>query len=105
MSARQVCPNCGQWQDEATRDCFHECRKRGFVAADPERFPSSVVPTEEYARAVAARDDRWVAACGGTEEPFEHQGRRLLYVFNPATGDHAYLDLATDLVSEDMNGD
>lgn len=41
----------------------------------------------------------WKPACGGTEEAFTTKmGRRLLYVWQPSTGDHAYLDLDTDLI-------
>lgn len=65
-----------------------------------ERFSSRVTPTQEYDEAVEARADRWVAACGGLEEPFEHQGTRWLYVWNPATGEHGHLNLDTDLVQE-----
>ena len=39
----------------------------------------------------------WVPACGGTEQPFTCRGRRLLYCWNTVTGEHAYLDLDTDL--------
>lgn len=27
-----VCVNCGQWQDETSGDCFHECKTRGFAS-------------------------------------------------------------------------
>ncbi len=41
----------------------------------------------------------WQVASGGTETPFTTRtGRRLLYVWLPATGEHAYLDLDTDLI-------
>jgi hypothetical protein len=44
----------------------------------------------------------WVPACGGTETPFTTRtGRRLLYCWQPATGNHAYLDLNTDLILTD----
>lgn len=44
----------------------------------------------------------WVPACGGTEEPFtSRSGRRLLYVYQATTGNHAYLDLGTDLILSD----
>ena len=56
-------------------------------------------PKAEFEYAVATKADRWVAACGGTETPFKtRSGRRLLYVWNPATGKHAYLDVETDVV-------
>ena len=66
-----------------------------------ERFSSRVQTTPEYDLAVAERADRWVAACGGIEEPFKHEGVRWLYVWNAATGEHAYLNLDTDLIDLD----
>lgn len=41
--------------------------------------------------------DRWVPACGGTEQPFNVGNFRLLYMWNQVTGEHAYLNLATDI--------
>lgn len=42
--------------------------------------------------------DRWVAACGGTEVPFKTRtGKTLWYMWNPRTGEHAYLDMDNDL--------
>lgn len=44
----------------------------------------------------------WYPANGGTEEPFvTRTRRRLLYCWQPSTGDHAYLDLDTDLILTD----
>ena len=43
--------------------------------------------------------DRWIPACGGTETAFNTRtGRRLLYCWNPGTGQHAYLDVQTDII-------
>ena len=40
----------------------------------------------------------WRPASNGTETPFlTRSGRRLIYMWQPETGDHAYLDLSTDL--------
>ena len=40
----------------------------------------------------------WVPACGGTETPFTTRtGRRLLYMWNPTTGEHAYYDVINDV--------
>lgn len=58
--------------------------------------------TDAYAQAVANNENRWVAACGGRELPFIHNGTEWLYVFNPATGEHAYLNLGTDIVQENF---
>lgn len=49
-----------------------------------------------------ARQGNWLPAGGGTETPFlTRSGRRLLYVWRPSTGDHAYLDCDTDLILSD----
>ena len=50
--------------------------------------------TAEYAEAVENKLDAWVPACGGHEEPTFG----FLYVFNPATVEHGWLDLSTDIV-------
>jgi len=43
--------------------------------------------------------DNWQVACGGTETPFRSRsGRVLLYVWQPSTGDHAYLDVGSDII-------
>jgi hypothetical protein len=53
----------------------------------------------EYWTAINEQADRWVVAACGTEVPsVRPDGRRVLYVFNPGTGEHGYLDLATDVV-------
>lgn len=45
------------------------------------------------------KQGNWYPACGGTEEPFTTRlGFRLLYVYQPSTGDHAYLNLDTDMI-------
>ena len=47
----------------------------------------------------AKAQGHWYPACNGTETPFtSRSGKRLLYVFQPTTGKHAYLDLGTDLI-------
>lgn len=68
-----------------------------------EQISTRVKQTPEYAQAVAEKADRWVAACGGLETPFLHNGAEWLYVFNPSTGEHGYLNLGTDLVTEDYS--
>ena len=47
----------------------------------------------------------WVPACGGAERPFLMQGYRLLYVWQPSTGQHAYLNLDTDIILTDREVD
>ena len=41
--------------------------------------------------------DDWVPACGGTEEPFEYNGKRWLYMWNRATGEHMYYNMTDDV--------
>lgn len=65
-----------------------------------ERFSSRVRVTPEYQQADDERADRWVPACGGQEVEFTHNGARWLYVWNPARNAHGYLNLDTDIVSE-----
>lgn len=44
----------------------------------------------------------WLPANQGTEVPFATRtGFRLLYVWQPTTGKHAYLNLDTDIVLTD----
>lgn len=44
----------------------------------------------------------WFPANNGTEQPFiTRTGRKLLYVWQPRTGKHAYLDCGTDLILTD----
>lgn len=41
----------------------------------------------------------WIPACNCSEQPFTtRSGRRLLYVYQPRSGNHAYLDMGTDLI-------
>lgn len=44
----------------------------------------------------------WYPASGGTETPFlTRSGRKLLYCWQPSTGNHAYLDVGTDLILDE----
>lgn len=53
-------------------------------------------------RDAKARNGVWVPACNQTEVPITtRNGRRLLYCFQPSSGKHAYLDLATDIILSD----
>ncbi len=53
----------------------------------------------EYNAAIARRANQFVAANGGKELPYETRGGMLVqYVFNPATGEHAYYDVRADLI-------
>ena len=49
-----------------------------------------------------AEQGNWFPACDGTEVPFTTRtGKRLLYVYQPTTGRHAYLDLGSDIILTD----
>jgi hypothetical protein len=49
-----------------------------------------------------AKQGNWWPASNGTEKPFtSRSGKRLLYVWQPSTGTHAYLDLGTDIILTD----
>ena len=51
---------------------------------------------------VNKQSDNWIPACGGTEVPFmTRTGRKLLYCWQPSTGNHAYLDCDTDIILTD----
>ena len=51
---------------------------------------------------LAREQGNWYPACGGTETPTRYRsGRTLLYVWQPSTGRHAYLDMGTDLILSD----
>ena len=54
--------------------------------------------TFEYRQAMAANADQWVPACGGTEQPFDYNGTRYLYCFNPQKREHGYINLDTDIL-------
>ena len=58
---------------------------------------------ERFALCDAKRaQGNWFPACNGTETPYlTRTGRRLLYVYQPSTGKHAYLDTQTDLILSD----
>lgn len=64
-----------------------------------ERLNSNV---EEFQYAISNRLNAWVPACGGTEVPFKaRSGATLLYCFNPALQQHAYINVDTDMILED----
>lgn len=39
----------------------------------------------------------WQAACGGTEQPFNFQGKRYHYLWHKVAGVHAYYCITDDL--------
>lgn len=49
-----------------------------------------------------AEQGHWFPANGGSETPFTtRSGRRLLYCWQPTTGNHAYLDCGIDIILTD----
>jgi hypothetical protein len=57
----------------------------------------SKATTPDYDMAVQHKEDRWVAACGGKEQPFKYRGCMYLYCFNPARWEWQYINLETDM--------
>ena len=55
----------------------------------------------EYFAAAQTKADLWVPACGGKEVPTLVNGRSLLYCWNHARREHAYVDLRSDTVLSD----
>lgn len=64
---------------------------------------SMVEAQAEYIEAMSERRDAWVVGGCGTETPYICGGRWTLYVYNPATGEHGFLDMATDMVYDTPN--
>ncbi|MCL6442565.1 MAG: hypothetical protein K6T83_03740 [Alicyclobacillus sp.] len=55
-------------------------------------------------REAKAKQGNWIPACGGTEVPFKNrQGVTVLYVWQPSTGRHAYLNCETDILYKDID--
>lgn len=61
----------------------------------------NVVYTDEYKKALDSNADVYVPACGGLEKPFMKDGVWYLYVWNPRTCHHAYLNTQTDMLLTD----
>ena len=58
--------------------------------------------TIEYKMAIACKRDVWIPANGGSEKPTMYKnGIKALYVYNPKTGKHAYLNCANDMILTD----
>ena len=61
--------------------------------------------TDEYFDAAINERDTWVAACGGKEEwTPSRSGRMYLYVWNPATGEHGWLNQSDIVETESPYG-
>jgi hypothetical protein len=62
----------------------------------------TLIDIAEQERIKNITNDSWVPACGGTEVPFKSRsGKRLQYVWQPSTGQHAYLDVDSDIILSD----
>ncbi len=62
----------------------------------------TLIDITEQERIKNLQNDSWVPACGGTEIPFKSRsGKRLQYVWQPSTGQHAYLDVDSDIILSD----
>ena len=62
----------------------------------------NMIDIAEQERIKNMKNDNWVPACGGTEVPFKSRsGKRLQYVWQPSTGQHAYLDVDSDIILSD----
>lgn len=59
--------------------------------------------TEKLDRIDAKKSQgNWIPACGGTEVPFvTRSGVILQYLYQPSTGNHAYINTQTDLFLTD----
>lgn len=68
----------------------------------PQPEPFESIP--DYMKRLAEWNDDgdWVPASGGTETVFTaRSGARLLYCYQPRTGNHAYLNCDTDTILTD----
>lgn len=69
-----------------------------------EMYQAEIPSDGSEFRAIPSKDPAdgpWQPACGGSEKPFTVKGRRLQYMWQPSTGNHAYLDLDRDMFLED----
>ncbi len=56
----------------------------------------------EVTREAKAEQGNWFLACCGLEASFiSRSGKKMLYVYQPATGKHAYLDVNADIIMTD----
>ena len=61
-----------------------------------------LIDNQATVAAKCSKDDSWRPACGGLEVPFKSRsGKRLQYVWQPSTGQHAYLDVDSDIILSD----
>ncbi len=66
----------------------------------PEPYPTTDgIEVEEH----EVDEGMFVAACGGSEQPFTVDGVRWLYVWNRTTRQHGYYNMDLDIVYTDPN--
>jgi len=59
--------------------------------------------SQDFDKACEEKQDVWLPAHRGTEKEFTtRSGKRLLYCFNPALDQHAYLDVNEDRILGDQ---
>lgn len=75
-------------------------RQIDLTGGEPE-VSQGPTPRPVFTPSGAVNRDHWVAACGGTETPMTIGGRRLWYMWNRRTGQHAYLDMDRDVFLTD----
>jgi len=93
------------WQDSLKERGRMDGYGAGVVPMLPALDPADFDPySREFVekRRWQGEDGDWFPASGGSETPFmSRTGKRLLYVYQPTTGRHAYLDLDSDLILPD----
>jgi hypothetical protein len=74
----------------------------GYVMdRSPYDIPGHAFVDPSPALSALVADGNWLPANGGTEQVFNRSGWRLLYVWQPLTGRHAYLDCDRDVILTD----
>ncbi len=57
---------------------------------------------EKFESLCSQRVNAFLPACGGTETPFvSRSGIKMLYVYNPATEKHCYINVGNDMPMTD----
>lgn len=93
------CKRCVAADDQAHRFAAGRAKLAAEVAEAQERKAALV-------GAISAAKGDWRPASGGTEQPFlTKSGIRVIYLWQPLTGAHAYLNLDTDTFMTDDEAD
>ncbi len=68
----------------------------------PQLEKNLTASQKAYYHVVQNKLDQWVPAAGGTETIFQaRSGARLIYLYNPVQGKHAYLNVDQDIILTD----